>query len=81
MTKSSLNFNQKIQLGIKNRMKNYPISLQRLKSTAKAYSRGNFGSSMSTSMMYPGFQEQLQDRRSMKVFKTNEPVIDPDIVN
>lgn len=36
---------------------------------------------MSTSMMYPGFQEQLQDRRSMKVFKTNEPVIDPDIVN
>ena len=81
MTRSSLNLNQKIQLGIKNRMKNYPISLQRLKSTAKAYTKGNFGSSMSTSMMYPSFQDQLQDRRSMKVFKTNDLSVDPEIVN
>lgn len=31
--------------------------------------------------MYPAYKHQLQDQRSMKVFKKNELNVDPDLVN
>ena len=80
MTKSLLHVNAKNNLGIKLRMKNYPISLQRLKDSAKMQMLGQYATAaQSTSQMYPSFKDQLDDRRSMKVFKKNTLAVDPEI--
>ena len=82
MTKSKLQINEKNNLGIKLRMKNYPISLQRLKQSAKMQMLGQYATqAQSTSQMYPSFKDQIDDRRSMKVFKKNSLIVDPDIQN
>ena len=84
MTKSLLQVNAKNNLGIKMKMKmNYPMSLARLKQTAKMQMLSHYasGKQSSTSQMYTSFQNQLDDRRSMKVLHKNRLSVDPDIQN
>ena len=70
-----------MNLNIKQKVKNYPFSLSRLKTAAQMYTRGNYSSTKSTALLYPPFQEVLNDERSMKVFKKNTLEVDPEIQN
>jgi len=74
-------FNQKLNLGLKRRTKNLPMSLERMKTSAKASVYASVKTTIGTSQMYAPFQEKIMDRRSMQVFKTNEANVDPDTCN
>jgi len=45
---SNQNYNQKLNLNIKEKFKKVPFSLSRLKTAAQMYTRGNYFSSKST---------------------------------
>ena len=84
MNRSAMAYNQKINLGVKQSSllrRNYPVSLERLRQSAKVHSRGNYATTSSALIMHKPFQEGLNDRRSLKVFKKNTLRVDPDINN